>query len=163
MQWQMVGTMLPGGVGLSGAFEGKLDDKNRSAIPAVLREAVEALCAGTPLVAHMSLHGDCVHIRPLAFYQAMVDRVRDLPGSRPEVLYFRRMVIGTTYTLETDKVGRVLFPAMLKDMAGIDASVVYLGQLDHIEVWAKDAWKKHAEALRAVSGEMVGKLSDLGL
>jgi division/cell wall cluster transcriptional repressor MraZ len=155
--------MSPVGVGLSGAFEGKLDDKSRSAIPAVLREAIEVVCAGSPLVAHMSLQGDCVHIRSLASWQGMVDKVKGLPQSQPEVLLFNRLVRGTTYTLETDKVGRVLFPAMLKEIAGIDSSVVFTGQDDHIEVWPKTAWQDNARTMRSVAPGMSVNFTKLGL
>ena len=54
----------------------------------------------------------------------------------------RRMIVGSAGMLETDKQGRILLPAPLRSYAKIEKDAVVIGNIDHIEVWSKDAWEQ---------------------
>ena len=52
----------------------------------------------------------------------------------------RRMIVGSAATLTPDKQGRILIPAPLREFATITKEAVFIGNIDHIELWSKEAW-----------------------
>ena len=44
--------------------------------------------------------------------------------------------------LETDKLGRVLMPAVLRKFGNLDKEVVWVGVGDRLEIWNSDKWNE---------------------
>ncbi len=65
-----------------------------------------------------------------------------MPMTSSDARILRRMIVGSAGMLETDKQGRILLPAPLRSYAKIEKDAVVIGNIDHIEVWSKDAWEQ---------------------
>ena len=44
---------------------------------------------------------------------------------------------------QTDKQGRILIPARLRESAELDKDIVFVGVLNKIEIWNKERWEKN--------------------
>ena len=59
----------------------------------------------------------------------------------------RRVSFSAAYNLETDRQGRVLLPASLRQYAQIGEEVIIAGMVDFLEVWAKESWRQETASL----------------
>ena len=46
---------------------------------------------------------------------------------------------------ETDKQGRILLPANLREFSGIVKEAVLIGNGNHVEIWSAENWAKELE------------------
>jgi MraZ protein len=44
---------------------------------------------------------------------------------------------------EADKQGRILIPSKLRESAGLDKDIVFVGVLNKIEIWSKERWENN--------------------
>jgi MraZ protein len=49
--------------------------------------------------------------------------------------------------VEIDKQGRMAVPTRLRDFAGLEADVLILGVIDHIELWNPSRWQERVEPM----------------
>lgn len=70
--------------------------------------------------------------RNLAVYHLQTEKVRD----------FNRFFLAGASELETDKLGRVLMPAVLRKFGNLDKEVVWVGVGDRLEIWNSDKWNE---------------------
>lgn len=121
-----------------GEFDCKLDAKGRMMIPSNLRKQLpEAEREG--LVVNRGFEKHLV-IYPRKEWNLILDELSMLnqfeKKNREFIRYFTR---GAT-EIVPDASGRILFPKSLLDYAGIGTDVVLTGNLNKIEVWAKNAY-----------------------
>jgi len=46
-------------------------------------------------------------------------------------------------TCEVDKQGRILIPNKLREQAGLEKDIVFVGVLSKIEIWSKEKWESN--------------------
>ena len=110
-----------------------LDQKNRLAIPAKLREAL-----GESFVLCMAANGDrCLFAYSLENWQILMDKLNDRPASR-QLTMLQRRVHKNAEMVEPDKQGRMEF-------AGFDSAVFLLGAGKRAELWAPAQWQRMEE------------------
>ena len=64
--------------------------------------------------------------------------------------FLQRIVLGSAVDLTVDKAGRVLIPADLRTLAGLEKEVALVGMGEHFELWdAKRLAKLEEEAAAA--------------
>ena len=60
----------------------------------------------------------------------------------PVVVRAKRILIAPARECYFDPHGRILVPPELRKMAGLEKDVVWIGQLDKIELWSSKEWEK---------------------
>jgi MraZ protein len=126
-----------------GEFECKLDAKGRMMIPANLKKQLpEAEREG--LVVNRGFEKHLV-VYPRKEWDLILDELSMLnqfeKKNREFVRYFTR---GAT-EIVPDAAGRILFPKSLLEYAGIGTDIVLAGNLNKIEVWAKNAYDEQLD------------------
>ena len=114
-----------------GEFNHSIDPKNRVIVPAKFREGL-----GENFVVSAGLDG-CLYMWTYADWESFVLKLEELPFTR-ETRELQRFFSQNSSELEFDKQGRVLVPANLKKMAGIEKDVVFVGAIGKVELWAKE-------------------------
>jgi MraZ protein len=132
-----------------GQSELSLDDKGRVAVPARFREVLSEGCEGQ-LVVTIHEEDQCLLLYPLPVWEKIEKDIDDLPGLHPRVRKLQRTLVGHAEDLSMDKAGRILIPANLRSIAGLDKKAILVGQGKKFELWSEEAWQammKRAEAM----------------
>lgn len=146
----------------SGVNHLNLDPKNRLAIPARYRDAL-LVDSGQVVISLDS--AQCLQIYPLQKWEIVRTKIQNLPNSvHPVVKSYQRLVLGHAEQIELDKVGRVLLPATLKQMVGLERELVLVGMGNRFELWDKNKWQAETEkALQASAEDLALLLNGLSV
>jgi len=123
----------------------KINAKNQVTIPSRHREMIkpEELCRGLYVVPGKER---CLYLYTLSGLEAIASSLREDPATSAD---FRRMLFASSARVECDDQGRILIPAAMKELAGIDREVLFVGNTDRIEMWAPGEWGPYWERHRA--------------
>lgn len=136
-----------------GKYRHSLDAKGRLFVPAKLREELgdAFYIAKAP--------DACLKLYPEAEWERMLERVRQLPGSRVSGL---REFFANVNKIEPDKQGRFVLSDSYRQYAHIDQEVYFLGQANVAEIW--DAERYEAEEAKHLTPEAIAAvMEELGL
>ena len=117
-----------------GTYEHGLDAKGRVIVPAKLREDL-----GESFVVTLGLDG-CLSAYPMSEWEKFIDKLKELPGTK-EARMLQRHFMAKAAPCEVDKQGRTLLPAKLREYAGLEKEIVFVGVLSKIEIWSKKRWE----------------------
>ena len=117
-----------------GTYEHGLDAKGRVIVPAKLREDL-----GESFVVTLGLDG-CLFAYPMSEWEKFIDKLKELPGTK-EARMLQRHCPAKAAPCEVDKQGRTLLPAKLREYAGLEKEIVFVGVLSKIEIWSKKRWE----------------------
>lgn len=133
-----------------------MDDKGRFAVPARYRAWLREHCNGQ-LVVTLHYRDPCLLIYPqprwLEFEQQLLQR----GGLNPEIRRLQRHFVGSARDLELDRQGRVLLPAQLKALVGLDGRSALVGMGHSFELWDEEEWNAQYSRNR----EFLGSLGDV--
>ena len=137
-----------------GEFDQTIDAKHRLAIPASLREQVDASQDGTGffLVLGPDRH---LWLYPDQHYRRLLQPLQKNPfpsrkAKRVELLFALARVV------RPDSQGRVVLPEKSMERATISEQVTLVGMGDHIELWPSQEWERHVqEALPSYSEDLL--------
>jgi MraZ protein len=128
---------------LTGTFTRSLDEKQRTAIPKRLRDALGS-------------HVGVLYVTPgsdgsLSIYteeelSRLADRLAAGSPAQEEVRAFGRLFYARAERVELDSQGRIRLPPELVTAAGLGRELVLLGVQNHIEVWDKSRWETYLSA-----------------
>jgi MraZ protein len=116
-----------------GEFDHSIDSKGRIIVPSKFRDDL-----GEEFVITMGLDG-CLFVYPQEEWQNFVKELMKLPGTQ-EARKLQRYFMAKAAACEADKQGRILIPAKLRESAGLDKDIVFVGVLNKIEIWSKERW-----------------------
>lgn len=119
---------------LMGTYTQSVDAKGRMAFPAKLREAM-----GEGMVLTRGV-GGCIFVYTREAFEEKVRKLNSLPMA--QALPLQRTLVANAAEIEPDKQGRVLVPARLRTLAGINDEAVVAGVSDHCEIWSLDRWNE---------------------
>lgn len=119
-----------------GEFNHSVDAKGRIIIPSKFREDL-----GEEFVITLGLDG-CLFAYPENEWALFVEKLKTLPGTK-EARQLQRYFMAGAAACETDKQGRILIPAKLRDSAELEKDIVFVGVLNKIEIWSKKRWDKN--------------------
>lgn len=117
-----------------GEFEHSIDAKGRIIIPSRFRDDL-----GDKFVVTVGLDG-CLFVYPQNEWEAFSEQIRKLPGTK-EARQLQRSFFGKAAACEVDKQGRILIPAALRESAGLEKDIVFVGVLNKIEIWSKERFE----------------------
>lgn len=129
---------------LSGTHECSLDDRNRIAIPARLREH---FVAGATVGWWID---DCLIVVPTMEWQPLIERTfGTMSVFEDSARDMNRFIIGSALHHELDRQGRIPLSAELREYAGIaERSVKLVGVGEYLEAWDPDRLAARFAALR---------------
>lgn len=117
-----------------GEYNHTIDAKGRLIIPSRFREQL-----GEEFVVTAGLDG-CLFVYANEEWKSFEEKLRALPVSNPEARKFSRFFLASASLCEVDRQGRILIPAKLRAMAGLEKEVVLAGVGSRIEIWDKEKW-----------------------
>ena len=112
-----------------------VDPKGRLIIPSKFREVL-----GDEFVVTKGMDG-CLFVFDDPEWQAFEEKLRALPMIDKEARQFTRFFLAGAASVEVDKQGRILLPAVLREFAGITKDAVLVGVGSRVEIWSKDRWE----------------------
>lgn len=118
-----------------GEYNHTIDAKGRLIIPSRFREVL-----GDEFVVTKGMDG-CLFVFADPEWQAFEEKLRNLPMIDKEARQFTRFFLAGAASVEVDKQGRVLLPAVLREFAGITKEAVLVGVGSRVEIWSKDRWE----------------------
>jgi MraZ protein len=125
---------------LMGHAPAKIDEKGRLKVPAGFRKIIEDKYGPECFIT--STDGERALVYPLPVWYDFQARLAKVPStSQARVKLLERVnYFGQLSAIDTQ--GRVLVPAVLRNVAGISDEVVVLGNTDHLIVWNEERMKK---------------------
>lgn len=116
-----------------------MDAKGRLAIPARVREDLDASCGGRiVLTAHTEER--CLLVYPEPQWQELLPKIEALPNFNKTARRAQRLLIGFATPLELDSAGRILVPPTLREYAGLEKKLLLIGQGRKLELWSEERW-----------------------
>ena len=124
----------------SGAYLNSVDGKNRLSVPAPIRETIEGRSGVKQLVLAPAEHADCLVGYDLTrLEQLQAELAERFAGDfGPGRHDFARAMFGMAETLRYDDNGRIILSPILKELAGIETSVLLLGAGQYFELWCPE-------------------------
>ena len=118
----------------------KVDDKGRIKVPTSFRRVIEEKYGPDCFIT--SVDGDRALIFPLPVWDDLQGRLSKVPSaSQAKAKYLERVnYYGQLSTMDSQ--GRLLVPAVLRNVAGITEDVVVLGSQDHLIVWNEERMQR---------------------
>ncbi|BBF43015.1 cell division protein MraZ [Lachnospiraceae bacterium KM106-2] len=137
-----------------GEYNHTIDTKGRIIVPSKLRDAL-----GDEFVVTLGLDG-CLFVYPNDEWLNFVNQLKGLPGTK-DARQLQRYFMAGAVTCEADKQGRILIPSKLREHAGLEKDVVFVGVLSKIEIWSKERWECNNNYDNV--NEIAEHMSDFGL
>lgn len=124
-----------------GHADTSIDEKGRIIIPAKFRKHILPEANN---VMYITLGRDrCIWLFPSYEWIKVLETIRETnPYTEDEVLMRRQMLYHTDELL-IDTQHRILLPQTLLNEAGIKKEVLLLGQIERIEIWNPDEYRKY--------------------
>jgi MraZ protein len=127
-----------------GKFTNRLDGKGRVSVPATFRGRL----AGQPLVLRRSTRHPCLEAWPAEAFDADAPQAGPLDEISPADDALAYAMFADTLDVVPDHEGRMILPRELRDFAGIDGAVTFMGRLAWFELWEPAAAEAMIEAAR---------------
>lgn len=124
---------------LIGEYQHTIDPKGRVIVPARFREDL-----GDDFFVTKGLDG-CLFVLSPKEWDRLQEKVSAMPISKARGL--QRFFFSGAVEAQPDRQGRVLLPQTLRDYAGLDKSVTFIGASNRAEIWDTDRWEKFNSTL----------------
>jgi MraZ protein len=134
-----------------------MDAKGRIAVPSRYRQTLQDLCEGR-LVITLDRSG-CLLLYPEPEWLEVEQKLRQLPATNNDARRLQRLMVGHATELELDKQGRILLPAVLREVAALERHIMLVGQINKFELWDETAWNQMREQWMAAPMEEEANLS----
>ena len=121
----------------TGEYNHQLDAKNRIRIPPKLKDK-----NGEKFYFSRGTSG-CIFVLPEEDVVEKLQELRSIPMSDAERQKGVRAFTKSIVPADEDAQGRMIIPSALKSFAKITKDVVIIGNVTHIEVWAKEVYDEY--------------------
>jgi MraZ protein len=140
-----------------GTYNYSIDQKGRLSIPVKFRDKTEAPASEHYVVAR-GFEG-CLYLYPREAWAVIEEKLSALKTlSDPRARYFVRTLLSNAADTKIDKLGRIMIPQNLLDLAGIKKDIVVRGVLDKIEIWDPEVLRKYEESQSDSYEDVAGQL-----
>ncbi len=141
-----------------------LDAKGRFAIPTRYRELINEQCAGQFVLTYSAFDSGALWLYPQQEWQRVRDDVMRLSTFNAAHRGLQRRLVGSATPVEPDGSGRVQLPQTLRQVAGLEKHIVFLGMGSRFEIWNENilAQKRMEEEL-SLSEQASEQMADLVL
>ncbi len=140
-----------------GEYLHNIDDKGRLIIPARFREGL-----GEKFVITKGLD-NCLFVYPAEGWSEMEGKLRNLPFTRADARAFVRFFFSGATECETDRQGRILLPANLREYASLNKEAVIVGVSTRVEIWSRALWEQYCQNTAAQYEDLAEKIVDFDI
>ena len=127
-----------------GQFQHSLDDKGRLMVPARYREL---LAAGAFITQGFD---KCLMVLTDVHFTEVYERINAMNMADPNARLLRRLILSNAYSVDIDRVGRILVPQNLRQAINLGNEAVVAGQGEYFEVWSPADWEQQMEQVQDV-------------
>ena len=130
----------------------RIDEKGRLKIPANFRKIIEDRYGPDCFIT--STDGERALVYPMSVWFDFQNRLAKVPStSMPKMKLLERVnYFGQVSSIDLQ--GRVLIPAVLREVAGIADDVVVIGNQDHLIVWNEEKIQKRLKSSPLTNDDM---------
>jgi len=130
----------------------RIDEKGRLKVPANFRKIIEDRYGPDCFIT--STDGERAVVYPMAVWFDFQNRLAKVPSTSmaKQKLLERVNYYGQASSIDTQ--GRVLVPAVLREVAGIADDVVVIGNQDHLIVWNEEKIQKRLKSSPLTNDDM---------
>jgi len=118
-----------------GEYNHTIDQKGRLIIPSKFREVL-----GDEFVVTKGLDG-CLFVYDQTEWQSFEEKLKALPTTSKDARQFVRFFLAGAASVEVDKQGRILLPAVLREFAALEKDISLIGVGSRVEIWSKERWE----------------------
>ena len=126
---------------LLGQYEGKIDNKGRTAFPKKFRQVL-----GDKLIVTLGYENSLIVVSE-ENWKALLEGTEGRPFIQSETRETQRFLLGGASNVELDGKGRFILPAYLREFAKVKDNVVFIGLSRYVEIWDKDRWLEYRKGL----------------
>lgn len=140
-----------------GEYQHTVDPKGRVIVPAKLREGL-----GEKFIITKGLD-NCLFAYSKDEWKNFEAKLRTLPMTDKDARAFMRFFFAGATECEVDKQGRILVPQNLRDHAGLDKDIYFIGMSSRVEVWDKAKWDEYSSSDNLSADKVAEKFAMLGI
>lgn len=143
-----------------------MDAKGRVSLPARFREVLAEMDVDGKNADRVILTRNfekSLELYPLDKWLNFEEKVRSLPQFDPYVQRVLRVFVAGALECTLDSHGRLLVPKSMRDFASLERDVIWVGQLEKIQIWSKPRWDSAVEAALENTAELQQKVAEFGL
>ena len=122
-----------------GTFYQKVDEKNRIVLPSKFRTKL-----GENAIITLG-YDKCLSVYTEGEWDKLQTKLLEYSDTKSDYRRHVRAIASSATECSFDSHGRVTLPATLLKTIGIEKEIVLIGNLNHIEIWSKEAWDKYYE------------------
>lgn len=126
---------------LIGQYEGKIDEKGRTAFPKKLREAL-----GDKLIVTFGYEHALIVVSE-AGWKGLLEGTEGKPFIQQEARETQRFLLGGASFVELDGKGRFILPSHLRQFGTIEDTIIFVGLSRYVEIWDKKRWIEYQKNL----------------
>lgn len=142
---------------LIGEFEHSIDTKGRLVLPAKIKDDL-----GKEFIVTKGLDG-CLFGYSLEEWNKFEEKLKTLPLTNKITRDFVRFFLSGAVEEETDKQGRFLLPANLREYASLSKDAVIIGVGTRIEIWDKKKWNEYNSEENLSVDKIAEKMTEIGI
>jgi MraZ protein len=149
-------------VSFTGVFQHSIDAKGRTSLPSRFREILAAQNADKLFVTTHMIDECLVAFAP-AQWDRIVARVAEASMFDETANMLVRSFIAPAQECAVDKLGRILIPPTLRDLAGLGEEITWAGTVSRLEIWSPRRWAEVQKRARSkeVQGDLAKKLATI--
>jgi MraZ protein len=145
---------------LLGQYDGKVDAKGRTAFPKKFREVL-----GDKLIVTLGYENSLIVVSEQN-WKSLLEGTEGRPFIESETRDAQRFLLAGASGIELDDKGRFVLPGYLREFAGVEDDVVFLGLSRYVEIWDKQKWLTYRKGLEknidSISKRLLQKEGDKG-
>jgi MraZ protein len=126
---------------LLGQYDGKIDAKGRTAFPKKFREVL-----GDQLIVTLGYENSLIVVSE-ENWKALLEGTEGRPFIESETRETQRFLLGGASNVSLDGKGRFVLPAYLREFAGVEDDVVFIGLSRYVEIWDRNKWLIYRKSL----------------
>lgn len=142
----------------TGEYHHAIDDKNRLAIPAQIRDKIDTDKEGKGFFISRGLD-ECLFMYTPNEWHNFESRILKLSETNAKARTFQRLFFSKAQEIpDYDPQGRIVVPQYLKDIARLRKNVVIVGVSNRIEIWDEKIWNnfesKHEKEFEKIAEDL---------
>jgi len=125
-----------------GQYEGRIDEKGRTAFPKKLRDSL-----GDRIIVTFGYENSLIVVSQ-DWWEALLEGTEGKPFIQAEARETQRFLLGGASFVELDNKGRFILPSYLRTFGEITGEIVFVGLSRYVEIWDRKRWTAYTENLK---------------